>query len=263
MSLRDAGGGSSCRPRPAAAPGALTVRRRHVLVLAPHPDDEIIGRGGTLLRLVRAGARITVLQATDGSASASLEDAPPDIRKTIRLDEASAVANAAGFEPHDLLARGQPGVRMRDELVKRLRDTLGEIRPALVFSPFLADVHPDHLTLNRILPPPWSNMPRDGMTVIGYEVRSLAPANRLLVRRHVLHGGPGAGCSRPPNSAATAMMADDFIHMCSSATATTPGRWEIRPTPRCVLRHRRAALPGSGGVAPLGLVLRCGPESPR
>jgi LmbE family N-acetylglucosaminyl deacetylase/SAM-dependent methyltransferase len=182
---------------------------RHVLVLAPHPDDEIIGCGGTLLRLVRAGARVTVLQATDGSASAALEQALPAIQRTIRLEEARAVAESAGFEPTIFWREDNRAFQARADLVERLRVTLRELQPALVFTPFLADIHPDHFTLNRILAGALDGQSGEGMSVVGYEVWSLVPANlwcdvsssmpdleRLLLRYE------------------TAMKVDDFIHMC-------------------------------------------------
>lgn len=195
-------------------PRALEPERyagARVLVLAPHPDDEVIGPGGTLLRLARAGARVTVLQATDGSASASLDDAAPGIQKTIRLDEASAVANAAGFEPTIYWREDNRAFRMSEGLVRRLRGTLEEIRPALVFSPFLADIHPDHLTLNRILAAALEGRSGDEMSVIGYEVWSLVPANLWCDVTSCM-----ADLERLLWLYPTAMMADDFIHTCTA-----------------------------------------------
>jgi LmbE family N-acetylglucosaminyl deacetylase len=195
-------------------PRALEPERfagARALVLAPHPDDEIIGCGGTLLRLMRAGARVTVLQATDGSASASLEDAPPAIQRTIRLDEAHAVAAAAGFEPPILWSEDNRAFRMRDDLVARLRATLREIGPALVFTPFVADIHADHQTLNRILAAALAGFPEGDVQVLGYEVWSLAPANLWC---------DVSSCMRDVERLLllyeTAMKVDDFIHMCST-----------------------------------------------
>lgn len=39
-----------------------------ILVLAPHPDDEVIGAGGALLLASKAGVRIDVLYLMDGAA---------------------------------------------------------------------------------------------------------------------------------------------------------------------------------------------------
>ena len=41
-------------------------RSRNIVVVAPHPDDEIIGPGGTLLRMARTGRNVTVLFVTSG-----------------------------------------------------------------------------------------------------------------------------------------------------------------------------------------------------
>ncbi|HQQ79461.1 MAG TPA: PIG-L family deacetylase, partial [Thermoanaerobaculia bacterium] len=46
---------------------------RRVLVLAPHPDDEVFGCGGALADLASRGATIDVLLVTDGAASTSDE----------------------------------------------------------------------------------------------------------------------------------------------------------------------------------------------
>lgn len=197
---------------PDAVPRPLEVERfagARVLVLAPHPDDEIIGCGGTLLRLVRAGAKVTVLQATDGSASAALEDAPPADRRTIRLEEAHAVAEAASFEPTIFWNEDNHAFRAREELVARLRETLREIGPALVFTPWLADIHPDHLTLNRILAAALEGLPGKDTQVLGYEVWSLAPANLWCDVSSCM-----ADVERLLLLYETAMKVDDFIHMC-------------------------------------------------
>jgi N-acetylglucosamine malate deacetylase 1 len=42
---------------------------RRVLVVAAHPDDEILGMGGTIARHATAGDEVTVLWVTDGSST--------------------------------------------------------------------------------------------------------------------------------------------------------------------------------------------------
>ena len=39
---------------------------RKVLIIAPHPDDEVLGCGGTIKRLTSSGTNLTVLIATRG-----------------------------------------------------------------------------------------------------------------------------------------------------------------------------------------------------
>ena len=73
-------------------PIPLEIKKlKNVLVLAPHQDDELIGLGGTLLRLKNTETNITLVFLTDG---ASLSD--PLASKVIRSKEASKVAKELG-----------------------------------------------------------------------------------------------------------------------------------------------------------------------
>ena len=40
-----------------------------VVVIAPHPDDEVLGAGATTATLALQGARVVVIAVTDGEAS--------------------------------------------------------------------------------------------------------------------------------------------------------------------------------------------------
>ncbi len=179
-----------------------------VLVLAPHPDDEIIGCGGTLARVIAAGGRVHCLQATDGSEGAALRDVPDDRRRSIRLAEAAEVGRTIGFADVVFWRADNGHFRATDELVARMVALLDEVRPRWVFTPFVADLHPDHFTLNRILARALERSPRE-LRVFQYEVWGLVPAN--------------AWCDVTAESARleqllrlyhTAMKVDDFVHFC-------------------------------------------------
>jgi LmbE family N-acetylglucosaminyl deacetylase len=62
------------------------------VVFSPHPDDESLGCGGTILKKKHEGARVALVEMTDGSASTNV--IPPEELKTIRKQE---VVNAAGI----------------------------------------------------------------------------------------------------------------------------------------------------------------------
>src|SRR4051812_38246721 len=49
---------------------ALQITRDHrILLLAPHPDDEVLSAGGLLQRAAAANARVDVLFITDGESN--------------------------------------------------------------------------------------------------------------------------------------------------------------------------------------------------
>ncbi len=43
-----------------------TLPGKRVVVLAPHPDDEVFGCGGTLAQMAATGAEIEIIVFTDG-----------------------------------------------------------------------------------------------------------------------------------------------------------------------------------------------------
>lgn len=114
-----------------------------VLVLAPHPDDEVLGCGGAILRHVGAGAPVRVVVATDGAFG--LEGEARDRRTRLRIEESWAAARVLGYrrldfwgEPDQSLAYGEP-------LVRRILAELGDAD--LVYAPSVLEMHPDHRAL--------------------------------------------------------------------------------------------------------------------
>jgi len=53
----------------------------NVLVIAPHPDDEVLGCGGTIKRLTDSGVRVTVLVASRGKKTLYSEEKIINVRK--------------------------------------------------------------------------------------------------------------------------------------------------------------------------------------
>src|SRR5262245_42487805 len=68
---------------------------RSAVVFAPHQDDEVLGCGGTVVRKLRAGADVTVVFMTDGSAAHGDLIAPDELTR-IRAGEARAACDLLG-----------------------------------------------------------------------------------------------------------------------------------------------------------------------
>jgi len=160
-----------------------SCRGKNILVISPHPDDEMIGCGGTLIKMLQTGAMVTVLQLTDGSRTKALEGCPDDIRKTIRLKEAEEVSNALGFSELILWKETDSNLQCTADNIKKLTAILNDLRPKAVFVPFIDDPHEDHIAANQILKEslkdPALDLPK--VDILSYEVWSLVPPNLYCI----------------------------------------------------------------------------------
>lgn len=112
---------------------------RRWLVLAPHPDDETFGLGGTLALGARRGVEIRVAVVTDGGAQGDAAE---------REGEARAAAAALGVpEPEFWRVPDRtlgPGDRA---LLSRIGRALDRHRPDVLFVTSPVEFHPDHRAL--------------------------------------------------------------------------------------------------------------------
>ncbi|WP_375770448.1 PIG-L family deacetylase [Archangium gephyra] len=127
--------------------------RRPAMVFAPHPDDETLGCGGTILRKRRTGAAVHLAFLTDGSAShAGLM--PRAELTALRVDEALAAAEALGVPAGDVFLLGLPDGALHahhEEAVARVTALLERHRPEQLFLPSIRAEHPDHVAANAIV----------------------------------------------------------------------------------------------------------------
>ena len=113
-----------------------------IMVIAPHPDDEVLGVGGTIAKLSSEGNDVYVVVVTKGDKEifdeqlietgrreAEEADKILGVKKTIFLEGFPAAK--LDTIPHYLL---------NDELTRLVR----EISPEICFIPFFNDLHLDH-----------------------------------------------------------------------------------------------------------------------
>jgi LmbE family N-acetylglucosaminyl deacetylase len=115
----------------------------NVLVIAPHPDDEVLGCGGTLCRQVEAGDRVEVVFLTSGELG--LKQLPREEAWRIREAEAGKAARILRLARLHFL-RG-PDWMIQEQsgaIAKALRPILKEVVPELIYLPHPEEAHPDH-----------------------------------------------------------------------------------------------------------------------
>lgn len=113
-----------------------------VTVVAPHPDDETLGCGGTLLRHVDAGDEVSWCIVTGVTVDGGFDDEV--IRR--RRAEIAEVGRRYGFAetvelgfPTTSLGRNGLG-----PLVASVSAALARLRPEVLYLPFSGDIHSDH-----------------------------------------------------------------------------------------------------------------------
>jgi len=147
-----------------------------VLVLAPHPDDEVIGMGGTLHMHVTNGSSVTVLYMTDGAGlgEARAETVAQRRREAESVGRACAIRQIFWNKPDTGLTNDQ-------ETVAEMASLIATLRPSLIYLPSYFDRHYDHFSANALLADALRRLPAVDVSVLGYEVWDNVPFQNLLV----------------------------------------------------------------------------------
>jgi LmbE family N-acetylglucosaminyl deacetylase len=118
-----------------------TTSWRSAVVVAAHPDDEVLGVGGMMAMLAARGVRLRLVAVTDGEASHPGVDIT-----TRRIAETAAALEHIGRCEVVRLRLPDAGVR-EDELTPLLHDLVYGFDVCL--APWEGDVHADHEAAGR------------------------------------------------------------------------------------------------------------------
>ena len=151
------------------SPVAILPARR-VLVLAPHPDDEVFGCGGAIAAHVKAGIPVQVVILTDGGLFGDT---------ALRLDESKTAAGILGYGKPECWSLPDRGVVFGEPLIQRVMQTVQEGGFDLVYAPSLREIHPDHVQLAQVALEAVRRL-GDGFHLAQYEVGAPLWPNRLL-----------------------------------------------------------------------------------
>ncbi|MBK9964557.1 MAG: PIG-L family deacetylase [Holophagales bacterium] len=162
--------------------GAAEVRPETLLVLAPHPDDEVFGCGGLTALVSAAGGRVVPVLLTDGGAGDFSGSSEAGAYVARRLAESTRAAGILGTEPPRPLGFPDRSLPERgEELVAALVALFAEVRPDAVLVPSPAETHPDHRAAARAAHQAflcaWPDAPA---RLVFYEVSAPLAPNRLV-----------------------------------------------------------------------------------
>jgi LmbE family N-acetylglucosaminyl deacetylase len=130
------------------------IAERPALVVAPHPDDETLGCGATILRKTDAGASVWVVFVTDGrrgQASPGIDGTRlAAIREHESLEACRRLGVARGRVIHLRFEEGCLA-RDREALGRCLVDIVSAVRPEQIFVSSGLDGHEDHRDLQEVV----------------------------------------------------------------------------------------------------------------
>jgi N-acetylglucosamine malate deacetylase 1 len=128
-------------------PANILYPAKRIIVLAPHPDDETIGCGGTIAKLARSGSNVCILFVSRGDAVNVKVKGLADIRE----NEAHRACEILGVQ--ELVFRDFPDGKLEkhyDEVKDSVRGVIKSYNPDIIFTPSVMDLHPDHVTASKI-----------------------------------------------------------------------------------------------------------------
>lgn len=123
------------------------IKEDNVLVISPHPDDETLGCGGTIIKLLSSSINVMVMLLTDGNGGGRIKDI-----SRIRKEEFMSARSVLGYSTFDICDYPDGQLLLyQEELGKSISKIIFEQAPKLVLTPYLLDYPIDHQVANIAL----------------------------------------------------------------------------------------------------------------
>jgi LmbE family N-acetylglucosaminyl deacetylase len=124
---------------------------KKILAIAPHPDDETLGCGGTLLRHISEGEEVhwlimTTITEQFGYTKDILEARKLEINKVAKKYGFKSTFQA-NFESTTL------DIVPKNEIINAISDYINKLQPNILYLPYPHDVHSDHASVFEALSP--------------------------------------------------------------------------------------------------------------
>lgn len=119
---------------------------KKVLIIAAHPDDEVLGMGGTIAKLTKEGNEVYVLIVTDGSSS-QYKDCN-NLSEIIANKKYETQNCSKILGVREVLYGNLPDMKLDTiphiEINKVIENVINKIHPEIVYTHFWGDVNMDH-----------------------------------------------------------------------------------------------------------------------
>ena len=143
-----------------------------ILVVAAHPDDEVLGCGGTMARHADQGDRVHVIFVADGVSSRLIDPATEAKIRRSAADEALAVLGVVSVYYLDFPDNRLDSVPLLD-VVKALESLISDISPEIIYTHHHGDLNVDHRKVHQSVMTACRPLPGSGVKeIFTFEVPS-------------------------------------------------------------------------------------------
>lgn len=134
------------------------INAKKALILAPHPDDDVFGLGGTIRKISHYGTVVTVAYLCDGAGGVPEgRNEEGEVKRidrdliNIRKDEAKKSGDILGVSEQIFFGHRDGKLASGSAVNKALDELINRIKPDIIFVPSFLDNHPDHRATNEVL----------------------------------------------------------------------------------------------------------------
>jgi LmbE family N-acetylglucosaminyl deacetylase len=119
-----------------------------ILIFSPHPDDDVIGCGGSIAKHIKQGAEVSVVYMTSGD-SGSLKYTKEELART-REEEARRASEILGIKNIFFLRNADGYLEYSRENLIALISLIRREKPQIVYMPHALDAHEDHRQTSKL-----------------------------------------------------------------------------------------------------------------
>ncbi len=120
------------------------MKNLDALFFAAHPDDVELSAGGTVIKLVKSGYKVGIVDLTQGELSTR-----GNLKS--RAIETKNASKIMGIHSRENLKIADGNIENTEKNRKKIIEVVRKYRPKIVFAPYPKDRHPDHINASKLL----------------------------------------------------------------------------------------------------------------
>jgi N-acetylglucosamine malate deacetylase 1 len=129
----------------------MKSKNKSLLVVAAHPDDEVLGCGGTIAKFKKKGFTINILFLSDGVSSRKISKKTYIKEIKIRRNACLKACKILGSNKpvfNDLPDNSLDSVPLL-KVVKIIEKSINKFKPNIIFTHYFGDLNIDHQIVNK------------------------------------------------------------------------------------------------------------------